>query len=91
MRELIIQTVSTTVAQDNEDPPGPQAIKDLYRINEELTSPEPVRLVVVDDMLTTGAHFKVAQSLLGERFAGVPVYGLVIARRAISEKELPGK
>ena len=87
MRELIIQTESTAAAHDSEDRPGPRAIKDLYRIDEKLTSPEPVRLVLVDDMLTTGAHFKAAQSLLSERFAGVPVYGLFVARRALPEQE----
>ena len=88
MRELIVQTESTAAAHDSEDRPGPQAIKYLYRIDEKMTSPDPVRLVVVDDMLTTGAHFKAAQSLLGERFSGVPVYGLFVARRALPKEQL---
>lgn len=85
MRELIVQTESTAAAHDSEDRPGPQAIARNYRIDEQLTSSQPVAFIVVDDMLTTGAHFKAAQSRLNRRFTGVPVYGLFVARRALPE------
>ena len=83
MRELIIQTRSTPAAHDSEVRPGPQEIKSLYRLDDKLISPEPTALVVVDDVLTTGAHFKAAQSLLREQFGDLPLYGLFVARRAI--------
>ena len=91
MRELIVQTESTAAAHDSEDRPGPQAIARNYRIEEELTLPRPVAFIIVDDMLTTGAHFKAAQSLLNERFAALPVFGLFVARRALPKPELPAE
>ncbi len=53
----------------------------MYRIDEQVAEPTPTALVVVDDVLTTGAHFKAAQSVLAERFPGVSVFGLFVARR----------
>lgn len=89
VRELIIQTESTPAVHDHENRLRPHQIKNLYQIDETLTSPQPVAFVIVDDMLTTGAHFKAAQSLLNERFTGVPVYGLFVARRALPAQEPP--
>jgi hypoxanthine-guanine phosphoribosyltransferase len=38
-------------------------------------------LVVVDDVLTTGAHFKAMQRILNERFPDVSLIGVFVARR----------
>ena len=59
----------------------PDELAQLYRIDEDVVEPTPVALMVVDDVLTTGAHFKAAQSVLAERFPEVPVLGLSVARR----------
>jgi adenine/guanine phosphoribosyltransferase-like PRPP-binding protein len=36
---------------------------------------------LVDDVLTTGAHFKAAQAILQKAFPGVLIIGFFIARR----------
>jgi hypothetical protein len=43
--------------------------------------PAPVRIGVVDDVLTLGAHFRAMKHVLQQRFPGVPVVGFFIARR----------
>ena len=53
----------------------------LYEIDQLLTIPQPQVIGLFDDVLTTGAHFKAAQSLLNKAFPGVRVIGLFIARR----------
>jgi len=50
-------------------------------VDESLLEPAPRVIAVVDDVLTTGAHFKAAQLLLSSRFPGVAVYGIFVARR----------
>lgn len=86
-RELLLQTRSTPAAHEGAQRPTPEEIATFYRINEDVAEPVPAKLVVIDDMLTTGAHFKAAKSVLVARFPGVRVFGLFVARRAIPETD----
>ena len=85
VRELIVQTDNMKPAHDSEVRPSPDEIQAGYVLSEEITEPAPQRLVVVDDVLTNGAHFKAAQRILETRFPGVPVYGLFVARRVVPD------
>jgi hypothetical protein len=82
IRELVVQTASTDAVHEMEARLGPEQIEALYRIEDELTEPAPRVIAVVDDLLTTGAHFRAAKSILSSRFPETPVIGLFIARRA---------
>lgn len=68
IRELIVQTQSTTAAHEAIGRPGPQQIQAGYEIDEALTAPAPTSIAIVDDVLTTGAHFRAARAVLGARF-----------------------
>ena len=70
IRELIVQTESTTAAHAVVvGRPGPGPIQDRYEIDEALTMPAPTSIAVVDDVLTTGAHFRAARAVLASRFS----------------------
>ena len=86
-RELIIQTESTDVMHTSRNRLAPDEIEALYRIDEGQVLPAPTTIYLVDDVLTTGAHFKAAQSVLRKQFPGVPVYGLFVARRALPQND----
>ena len=81
IREIVVQTRSTSATHDQEVRPGPNKIEELYRIDETLMKPAPSYIAVVDDLLTTGAHFRATKSILSARFPEVAVVGLFIARR----------
>lgn len=81
VRELIIQTLSTDAVHDSDNRPSPDQIAALYRIDEALAAPPPTTIAIVDDVLTTGSHFRAAQMVLAARFPDVPTVGLFIARR----------
>ena len=81
IRELIVQTVSTDAVHVRDVRPAPEQVQALYRIDETLTGPIRDIIAVVDDILTTGAHFRAAKSVLSARFPGVAIIGLFIARR----------
>ena len=81
VRELIIQTKSTDAVHSRQTRPTPPQIQDQYRIDEALTIPEPAFIAIVDDVLTTGAHFRAASAVLTARFPAVRIVGLFIARR----------
>lgn len=86
IRKLIVQTESTAASHFSQARPSPSDLFRRYEIDTQLSSPTPERIVVVDDVVTTGAHFKAAQTLLAVEFPGVPVSGLFIARRALSSE-----
>ena len=81
VRELIVQTESADAVHGRAVRPRPEVIEAPYRIDEALTEPAPHHVAVVDDLLTTGAHFRAAKSLLSARYPEVWVVGLFIARR----------
>ena len=81
LRELVVQTESTDpVHVGNVVRPAPEEIQALYRIDETLTEPAPDTIAVVDDILTTGAHFRAAKSVLSTHFPETSIIGLFIAR-----------
>ena len=84
-RELIIQIENTDAMHVSETRLRPDEIEALYRIDEGQVLPAPTAIILVDDMLTKGAHFKAAQSVLRKQFPGVPVYGLFVARRVLPQ------
>ena len=81
IRELIVQMVSTDAVHVRDMRPAPEQVQALYRIDETLTEPVRDIIAVVDDILTTGAHFRAAKSILSTRFPGAAIIGLFIARR----------
>ena len=81
IRELIVQTESTEAAHRQARRPRPEEIERLYRVNESLTKPVPNHIALVDDMLTTGAHFQAAQSILSNHFPRADFVGLFLSRR----------
>ena len=81
VREVIVQECSTDAVHSSESRLRPDEIEAMYSIDEALTKPVPGVLAVVDDVLTTGAHFRAAQTVLASRFPATKIIGLFIARR----------
>lgn len=83
VRELLVQYESAPPSHQaaTGERRGPQEIADGYCIDESRSTPEPDRILLVDDVLTTGAHFAAAKSVLSNRFPQAAVVGLFVARR----------
>lgn len=84
IRELIVQPASTQAAHEAQHRPGPADIRSRYELDVALANPPPQMIFVVDDVLTTGAHFCAAKSLLTRQFPGTPVVGIFVARRVVN-------
>ncbi len=83
VRELLVQTQSTDAFHETDQRPSPEGLEALYEIDDSQASRQPIEsLAVVDDLLTTGAHFRAAETVLSARFPGTEIIGLFIARRA---------
>jgi hypothetical protein len=87
-RELVSQLENMRDAHTAESRPGPAELYDNYRIEQPLIEPTPSQIAVVDDVLTTGAHFKAMKKILGETYPGVHIVGIFIARRVPGTEEI---
>ena len=81
VRELIVQPASTPPAHGADDRPTPQDIEALYQVDAALAYAPRDFIFIVDDVLTTGAHFVAAKSVLTRLFPTTPVVGVFVARR----------
>lgn len=81
VREVIVQQRNAPAAHENEFRPTPHELKGLYVVDRQTALATPRTFAIVDDVLTTGAHYKAIQELLWEHFR-IRSIGLFIARRA---------
>lgn len=80
IRPLLRQRESVEAAHQGGPRLGPDQLEDLLEVDEEHAEPAPTTIAVLDDVLTTGAHFVAAERVLRERFGDVTVVGLSVAR-----------
>lgn len=83
VRELVLQKVSTTPShhQTSGRRPSIQELLDNYVIDTAVLDPPPSSIVIFDDVLTTGRHFKAMEQKIREVFPETPIIGMFIARR----------
>ncbi len=79
VRELIVQTGSL-IAYHTGALRSPDVLAEHYAIDDSCSRPEPRAIALFDDVLTTGAHFRAASSVLRERYPNVPIVGIFYAR-----------
>jgi predicted amidophosphoribosyltransferase len=77
---LLQQTQSTAADHHSADRRRFDELLKITRINETFAKATKPVLVIIDDVLNTGKHFKVAQTLLTERFPTATIHGLFLAR-----------
>lgn len=65
---------------------APQQLSSFYTLDHQLVRKEPKALILLDDMLTTGCHFKAAQSVIRRQWPTVLMAGIFIAR-AVRDEE----
>jgi HAD superfamily hydrolase (TIGR01549 family) len=81
MRELVHQAASMAATHVSTQRHSVDQLAENYRINEDETNPEPTHIVIVDDMITAGSHFRAICKVLRRRFPKVPISGVFLARR----------
>ena len=93
IRELVAQSQSTVAAHEAEagQRPSVDDLLAIYQIDESLAQPAPKSILIVDDVLTAGTHYRAMHTALSRRFPGVPIHAMFIARRVFPPDEfLPG-
>lgn len=82
IRPLLIQTESTPADHENAVRLSPAELRTVTHIDAERAARGATRpvIAVLDDVLNSGKHFKVAQELLSQRFPDTTIIGIFIAR-----------
>lgn len=80
IRPLLQQTASTAADHESDERLSYAELLALTRIADAHAAPPRASIAVVDDVLNSGKHFKVAQHLLSQHFPGTPIIGIFIAR-----------
>ena len=81
IRPMLAQTVSTLADHETDDRLSYAELMRLIRVSPaQAAGPPRANIAVVDDVLSSGKHFKVAQAHLSRSFPGVPVTGIFLAR-----------
>src|SRR5262249_18267671 len=88
IRELVIQERSIEAAHLSATRPTPADLIANYRLDETLATPVPQNLWIIDDVVTTGCHYRADKQILENRFAGTPIIGLFLARRVPKSVDL---
>lgn len=83
IRRLVYQTESYKASHTTTDRASPDELESIYQIDDSLLDPAPTRIVIVDDFLTTGCHYKTMQKVLLEKFPNAQVQGIFVARRKL--------
>lgn len=87
VRELVHQRRSMKPTHESENRHTVDELVKNYEIDEALSRPIPKHIVIVDDMITAGAHFKAMAKALGDRFLGVQISGVFLSRRVFSDDD----
>ena len=84
VREMVAQRASVATAHETaagDDRVSVQDLLNVYELHEALANPPPTSIGIVDDVLTAGTHYRAMHTILSQRFPGVRIIGIFIARR----------
>ena len=80
IRPMLELTQSTPADHESADRLSYEELLAISRLNNPSGQPLRPIVVVVDDVLNSGKHFKIAQELITAQFANVEIRGLFLAR-----------
>lgn len=83
IREMLYIKENLITAHETDHRPPPSYYEENIYIDENYTDPPPNKILIFDDMITAGAHFKGCKNLLLSRFPGITVKGVFVARRKV--------
>lgn len=81
VREMVIQTESRQASHATDDRPAPEALASTYKIDPSLIEHPREDIVIFDDVITSGSHYRAMHSVLSKQFTGHSIKGVFVARR----------
>lgn len=87
IREILYLDESIEASHERQDRPSPDELEELFLIDESLCKKVPKKIMIFDDMVTAGAHFRAAKNILQAKFPKAEIIGVFIARRVLPQDE----
>jgi len=88
-REIVSQQFSMEASHNAQARSSPDGLAQNYQVDQQLCEGLRDTIVVFDDVLTAGAHFKAMQMVLRPHVGERPVMGLFIARTVRGAQLIP--
>lgn len=82
IQESVTQIAGTDAAHDIDRRPQPHEIAKNYQTSDGKLREANGRIIIIDDVLTTGCHFRAMESVIRNVRPEVEVRGVFLARRA---------
>ena len=79
-RELVKISQSRKTARDSDSRPTPEDHYGNYELDRSLLEPKPEKIVIYDDVITTGSGYKAMKRMIKENFVDTEILGIFIAR-----------
>ncbi len=79
LREILIQKCSTPASHRGWRP-SPAVRTELFAVNSKIAEPRPATVVIFDDIVTTGSHFRAAKIAIRRMWRDMNVVGIFLAR-----------
>jgi predicted amidophosphoribosyltransferase len=88
-QDIIVQSQSTHASHESENRLSPAELEELYSIDGTV-DPTNIRqhIIIFDDMVTAGSHYRAAKNVVERTFPGRSVYGVFVARRVPEELDV---
>ncbi|WP_136661753.1 hypothetical protein [Nitratireductor sp. XY-223] len=83
VRELLETAVHRPAAHESEERPGPEGLAQCIRFRQDQANLRPVadQIIIVDDVMVTGATFVACSQIIVEHHPGASIFGMFVARR----------
>lgn len=81
--ELIEAIGDRPAFHENNEPRDPEVLMQQLQVSTSPLPPNSERIILIDDMITTGCSYRACKNLLEAQYPDVPVFGLFVARRIL--------
>jgi predicted amidophosphoribosyltransferase len=90
VREILYLEESIEASHDTDDRPSPDDLEEVYKVKKSLCKPPPEKIIIFDDMITAGAHFRACKNILQRLFPEAKIIGVFFTRRKFFSDEDEG-